>query len=415
LKTYVPPSVSMHMAEGWSRFALRFSEYYDSLSPKSTWVPPRLASREWMFIPWGSSPPDRHRGFNDKTSLLEYLKRRTPHSCFHSTAYYDLPSNRKMSEKGWRGADLIFDLDGDHLPGVSDSDFPMMMETIQDQAWRLWSEFLEPEFGFKESNVQTSFSGHRGFHIHVRDPNLLHLDSNARREIVNYIRGEGIDMQSAVSGGDIGWGKRAKNGMNDILDKLRSVNEKGNEGDKILRELHEILKSRAKSPRVNIKNTSMTKIRELAEMSESPKRVERLSDDYSLSVFGDECTPIFWELVKGDASVVMSSAGETDEAVTVDTKRVIRWIGSLHGKSGLRVTEFPLSRLDPSTSGSFDPLSETVVFSRQRKMWVSLLRDDIVAKIADESVEGSIGDRIEVSEAMATFLTLKGWASVSPQ
>jgi len=366
-----------------------------------------------MFIPWGSSPPDRHRSFNDKTSLLNYLKNRTPHSCFHSTAYYDDPSNRKMADKGWRGADLIFDLDGDHLPGVSDSDFPMMMETIQDQAWRLWSEFLEPEFGFKESNVQTSFSGHRGFHIHVRDPNLLHLDSNARREIVNYIRGEGIDMQSAISGGEIGWGGRAKNGMSEILEKLRIVDAGGKEGERTLRELHEILKSRAKSPRANVKNTSMAKIRELAELAKSTRRIERLKDDYSLSVFGDVCTPIFWELVKGDSSVVMSSAGETDEAVTVDTKRVIRWVGSLHGKSGLRVTEFPLSRLDPSSKGSFDPLSETVVFSKQRKMAVTLLRDDIVAKISGEIIEGSTGKNLEVSEAMATFLTLKGWASPS--
>ena len=177
------------MAEGWSRFALRFSEYYGAKTPEQLWTPPRLRNREWMFVPWGGAPPDRHRAFSDKTELHSYLTSRTPHSCFHSTAYYRDPLNRKMSEKGWLGADLIFDLDGDHLPGVSDTDFPSMIETIQEQAWRLWSEFLHPEFGFKEEYVQTTFSGHRGFHIHVRDPSLMHLDSNARREIVNYIRG----------------------------------------------------------------------------------------------------------------------------------------------------------------------------------------------------------------------------------
>ena len=36
-----------------------------------------------------------------------------------------------MAEKGWLGADLIFDLDGDHLPGVSDNDFPAMIDVIQ--------------------------------------------------------------------------------------------------------------------------------------------------------------------------------------------------------------------------------------------------------------------------------------------
>ena len=92
-----------------------------------------------------------------------------------------------MTDKGWKGADLIFDLDGDHLPGVSDRDFPAMLELIQDQAWKLWSEFLEPEFGFQEQYVQASFSGHRGYHIHVRDPAYLQLDSTARRQLVNYI------------------------------------------------------------------------------------------------------------------------------------------------------------------------------------------------------------------------------------
>ena len=67
----------------------------------------------------------------------------------------------------------------------------------------------------------------------------------------------------------------------------------------------------------------------------------------------------FWELVKGAPLAV----GETDENVTVDVKRVIRWVGSLHGKSGLRVTEFPLSRLEPGRSNSFDAMAESSVFS----------------------------------------------------
>ena len=72
-----------------------------------------------------------------------------------------------MLDKGWKGADLIFDLDGDHLPGVSDRDFPSMLELIQEQAWTLWSDFLSPEFGFDENYLQLSYSGHRGYHIHI--------------------------------------------------------------------------------------------------------------------------------------------------------------------------------------------------------------------------------------------------------
>ncbi len=398
------------MAGGWSRFALRFSEYYDSISPKSIWTPPRLRTREWMFIPWGGAPPDRHRAFSDKNSLHSYLRSRAPHSCFHSTAYYQEPSQLKMAEKGWLGADLIFDLDGDHLPGVSDNDFPAMIEVIQGQAWRLWNEFLEPEFGFKQKHAQFTFSGHRGFHIHVRDPSLLHLDSNARREIVNYIRGEGIDIQSTISDNSE-WGRRALQGIDSTLEKLSSISSGETGKGALLDELHGILRTRSNSPQVNLKSSSRASIEELAKLTDNEEKVTRLKNDPNLAVFGPKCTPIFWELVKGDSSVVIGTAGETDEVVTVDTKRVIRWVGSLHGKSGLRVTELPLERLDPDSGTKFDPLTEAVVF-RGGTVNVRILAEDVTAEISGDRVEPRLGDEIEVKESMAMFLCLKGWAEI---
>jgi len=388
------------MASGWSRFALRFSEYYQSLSVSDIWAPPRLRSREWMFIPWGSKPPDRHRALPTKGDLLSYLQTRGPHSCFHSTAYYEDPSQRKMSEKGWLGADLIFDLDGDHLPGVSDNDFPGMMEKIQEQAWSLWNDFLHPEFGFKEEYVQTTFSGHRGFHIHVRDPAYLHLDSNARRELVNYITGVGIDVKSVMAGPDIGWSDRIDLGFDGVIDSLSSISSSSENSKQLVSELHSSLKSRNFT-------CSEELIRRLADESSKGDRIARLRHDRSRTVFTTpKLNETFWELVKGAPLAV----GETDENVTVDVKRVIRWVGSLHGKSGLRVTEFPLERLEPDTSISFDALSSTHVFSTQSSIKVELVSDDVTARIANQDVSGSTGDVFDVHEAMATFLSLKGWA-----
>ena len=110
----------------------------------------------------------------------------------------------------------------------------------------------------------------------------------------------------------------------------------------------------------------INKIKEIAELADED-RLGRLIRDNKLRVFGEKNTSIFWEMVKGDSSVVLGSAGETDEAVTVDVKRVIRWIGSLHGKCGLRVTEMPLERLNPDSSNSFNPLEEAIVFSSDKK------------------------------------------------
>jgi len=119
-----------------------------------------------MFIPFGGGTPIRHKAFTDMKSVRNFLCERPQHSCFYSTAYWKRPHELKMADKDWLGADLIFDLDGDHLPGVTDKDFPGMIKVIQEQAWSLWNDFLEPDFGFNKEYLQVTFSGHRGFHLH---------------------------------------------------------------------------------------------------------------------------------------------------------------------------------------------------------------------------------------------------------
>tara|TARA_B100000700_G_scaffold171538_1_gene189514 strand:+ start:12306 stop:13265 length:960 start_codon:yes stop_codon:yes gene_type:complete len=314
-----------------------------------------------------------------------------------------------MLDKDWKGADLIFDLDGDHLPGVSDRDFPSMLELIQEQAWSLWSDFLSPEFGFDEKYLQVAFSGHRGFHLHLRDPAYLHLDSNARRQLVNYIRGEGVNISAVINNGSGGWRNRVLSGTEGVIDKLQKIAMSKDNGNLLLNELDAVMKQRMRSPECSIKSFSKSKLRTLADSTLDESRITRLKDDPSLTVFGDN-TPAFWELVRGDSSVILGSAGETDENVTVDVKRVIRWIGSLHGKCGLRVTEFPLDRLDPDKTQSFDALSEAVALGSSRMFEIEIIEDDVRARILDSEIEGSTGDIYTVTESMATFLTLKGWA-----
>ena len=397
------------MTVGWSRFALRFAQYYQSLTTTDLWTPPRLRNREWMFIPWGGRAVDRHRGFASHSQLLGYLQQRGPHSSFHSTAYYRNPNERIMNEKGWLGADLIFDLDGDHLPGVSDADFPTMIEKIQEQAWSLWSDFLEPEFGISREHSQFSFSGHRGFHIHVRDSALMGLDSNARREIVSYIRGEGLEVDAVLTGGDSGWQTRIEVGKQSVVEKLQLISEGKAESKSLLNEFHGLLNERGNSKG---KNIGPNRIKNLADLVTSEDRLNRLNDDHNLSVFGKE-TSIFWDLVRKDSSVVLGTAGETDENVTVDVKRVIRWIGSLHGKCGLRVTEIPFERLDPDGNNPFDPLMESIALKGGKSSNIELIRDDVTARINGVEVSGGTGDVFEVEDAMATFLCLKGWGEVT--
>lgn len=398
------------MATGWARFAHRFGQYYRHAN---LWSPPRIRTREWMFIPFGGAPPLRHKSFADVGQVQTFLSERAMHSCFYSTAYWRRPFELKMADKLWQGADLIFDLDGDHLPGVTDRDFPGMLEVIQDQAWSLWNDFLQPEFGFDEEYLQVTFSGHRGFHLHYRDPKLFHLDSEARRELVAHIRGEGVDVQGGLARyhdrNARGWTQRIRQGMDSMIEQLRSIHRKEAGSSAQLKRLEVALQS-LQDREGTTSQRSSTAIKRLAELMDHDGRVNRLKEG-KFELLGNY-QALFLNLLKADASVVLGSAGETDEVVTIDVRRQIRWPTSLHGKSGMRVTEFPLKRLDPDGANPYNPLKEAFVLGTDTSVEVEWVVDEAVAQFGEVRYESEIGKRIRVHESGATFLVLKGWANL---
>ena len=398
------------MSQGWARFAHRFGQYYRT-SP--LWSPPRVKSREWMFIPFGGAPPLRHKSFSGVEQVRTFLSERAMHSVFYSTAYWKRPFEMKMADKLWQGADLIFDLDGDHLPGVTDKDFPGMLEVIHEQAWSLWNDFLEPEFGFKEEHLQVTFSGHRGFHLHYRDPALFHLDSEARRELVSHIRGEGVDVKGGLAryhdDGAQGWTKRIRNGMDDMIHTLTGISNKTGSSSEDLKRLETGLQSLLDREGQSSQRTADS-IRKLADVVNHHDRVQRLKAG-RFELLG-KYQSLFLNLLKSDTSVVLGSAGETDEVVTIDVRRQIRWPTSLHGKSGMRVSEFPLSRLDPDGSNPYNPLHEALALGMDESIEVEYTVDDAIAQFGDRRLESKMGGRISIHETGATFLVLKGWAKL---
>ncbi len=407
------------MSVGWAKYAFKFAEYYNRRSIDEMWYPPRLRSREWMFIGFDDRPPERHRGFRKPNDLLSHVVRKIPSNCFYSTAYYKDPNQRKMKDKGLQGADLIFDLDGDHLPGVTDGDFPAMINVIQEQAHQLWYDFLEPEFGFSEEHLQVTFSGHRGFHLHYRSPDIWQLDSAARREIVSHIRGEGVDVQVLLNGPDCAWKRRIVSGVDSVLSKLDNAATDDALGRRSLNELKDIIDSRIGMPGSLVQRCGTDTLKTIAERVQDTGRRQRLIDSFQKDGKvtqlggrrgGSEYDNAFIELVKGDSSVVLGKAGETDEVVTIDLKRVIRWPTSLHGKSGMKVVELPVNRLDPGDSDAFNPFTEAIPWGTGGSEKIRALRSDAVYQIRDSHGELTEDEIYEVDEATATFLVLKKWA-----
>jgi DNA primase small subunit len=147
----------------------------------------------------------------------------------------------------------------------------------------------------------------------------------------------------------------------------------------------------------------------LADTLSDPRRAERLLEG-NFNVLKDGPKILFADLVATDASIVLGAAGETDEVVTIDTRRQIRWPTSLHGKCGLRVSTLPLSRLNPERPGAYDALTEAVVFGTDVDRRMEMTVDDAVFGLHGRNIEASTGDVVDVTEAEEVFLSLKGWA-----
>ena len=122
-----------------------FKGYY----AKSGLPPPvGFQQREFGFMYHGETFFRRHLGFPSPDHLKVDILRKPPAHIYHSSAYYDHPSAHTMAEKGWLGADLIFDLDADHLEGADKMSYAEMLAAVKVKFRTLVDTFLVGEFGW---------------------------------------------------------------------------------------------------------------------------------------------------------------------------------------------------------------------------------------------------------------------------
>ena len=195
----------------------RFAEYYRRSRIS---VPPGLAQREWGFIFLDPDPQKtamrRHMAFGTRGEVTEYLRTLVPAHAFYSAAYYAAPGASTMGEKGWTGADLIFDLDADHLMR---GPYQAMLARVKEETEKLLV-MLTGELGFHRRDLSLVFSGGRGYHIHVRDLAVRGWGSQERRELVDYVCGTGLEPRAVMVRGQpgaAGWRGRYMRAVREYL------------------------------------------------------------------------------------------------------------------------------------------------------------------------------------------------------
>ncbi|MEM1531093.1 MAG: DNA primase small subunit PriS [Candidatus Bathyarchaeia archaeon] len=351
-----------------------FSKFYNENIDRIE-IPKSIENREFGFTIFKENVMIRHKGFMRAEDLKEFIRKTVPSNVYYSTAYYIMPE-AKMDEKGWLGSDLFFDIDADHMPtecnkihdtwtcekcgltsnGVTPKKCPRCgSESFDEKTWPCEKcleaakvetikliDMLTGDLGFSISEIKCSFSGHRGYHIQVESEEILKLDSTARKEIVDYVTGTGIDAifhglelinygEARILVGpnldDFGWRGRAARGTYEFLLKataedLKRLGLKSRVINEILANKNEILESwKTSGPWNMVRGLGLNGWRKIIQRG------------------------------------ISLQSAKIDTVVTVDIHRLIRLPGTLHGKTGLLKVSFPASEIE-----AFDPLKEAVAF-----------------------------------------------------
>jgi DNA primase small subunit len=379
---------------------------------------PKCGSSDVQATTWR-----RHVGYLNKDELVRDLASVAPHSVYHSAAFYRVPVARNMNEKEWFGAELVFDIDADHLDlpcakdhdawrcnngschktgtgippetcpdcgGTSFSTRKWVCEKCLDEAKKhtvkLYDDFITNDFGFDPEFVQLNYSGHRGYHVRVRDPKVYSLDSNGRIQIVHYIMGLGLNTEKVIV---------SQGGVNRISDRA-FPGWAGKLADAIIEFVRNIDSYDGTERWVELLRKG--KVPALDGLLRNPPLLAKEVKGIGLKS---------WQEIGEKAAEFYG--GEIDRPVTHDIHRVIRLIGSLNGKTGFLVSKLTRDDLD-----SFDPFHDAIAFNNGQMKVKFLARSPGVPRfrIGDETYGPYHGESVELPTAAATFVLCKGVAII---
>ncbi|MEM3730829.1 MAG: DNA primase small subunit PriS [Candidatus Bathyarchaeia archaeon] len=397
-----------------------FGEYYKHFSLAETLK--EIERREFGFISFEGRML-RHKSFKNEKDLQNFLREFVPRDAYISSAYYEEPE-AEMEKKVWLGADLIFDIDADHIPtpcdkihdewicgkcgfagkGIVPEKCPICGgEKFDDRTWpcevclnsakdetiRIL-DILKDDFGFSEKEAHVFFSGHRGYHIHVENDAVKTLDAFARKEIVDYALGLGFEIFPSKT--------RKKDRATRVLKGLK-LKDPGWRG-RVARSMHKFVATAKKEDyeKLGLKKGIIEKL---------------IEGKNSILKLWENDVP--WNAVKGVGFetwkkiaefCAKSEAVNIDTVVTTDVHRLIRLSETLHGKTGLKKVEFPMSKIV-----EFDPLKDAVALKGGTT--TVLVSDAPKFRLGEETFGPYKNQKVELPVSAAILLICKGRAEVA--
>ncbi len=361
-----------------------YRSYYKSKA--RLWAPHDLRLREVAIQPWGLDTYKRHLSVRSLDELRELLAAEAARHAYYSSARYRYPDASDMDSKGWMGADLVFDIDADHLPyctdivkvpvdGKEESFTPNACIKLAAEHVVHLVDVLEYELGIPRQSIRVEFSGHRGFHVVAYLPDdspWLTASSDVRRELVNYLKA--LDLDPALL---------EINVPDDIKRYRRRVSP--------LVPSKEHPGIRGRLARIAYR---------LALREGRIVLAEKLSKGASLASLR-RVEPDFEDILMKAKDYVSI---EVDEQVTIDTKRLIRIPGSLNGKTSLPVIVVDVDKLDEFTvTSSLSP------FNDLGKVTVRYRVDTPKLEVLGEVLASArSGERRRLPAPIALYLASKG-------
>ncbi len=414
----------------------KFSEYYKTSELE---LPDRFTRREWGFLFLGENYMQRHIAFRKSADVHRFLSGGStsslkssksfgnmnqvniPAHSYYSTAYYQEPALQPMTAKveGWLGADLIFDLDDDHVRNIEGLSSEERLKKVKDIVrYKLLDDFIFGDLGFDEKYIKIVFSGSRGYHIHIRDPRVFNMSSAERRDIVDYLLGTGLDLErifpvqifdtkefagkkyskkpkiNTPKLDSRGWSGRMARGIFELIKNISKLPDE--DGLKELINICQGLRYKGKPIQTKDIEDIYYELFSRAKLKIDEKTFDQRN---IVEIFSrDKLRDIFLQIVKEHQKIEM--AGETDEPVTTDVKRLIRLPTSLHGKTGFRVVPLTIDALT-----GFEPFRDAIAFGNEPVMIDVLVKDRFEFRLGGERFSIDPGTKqLELPEAAAIYL-----------